>query len=282
MLYYNKDYCKRMIITPHGVLNEEKKYSMNMNTYMNYMIAGLFERWFSKKFINYIFISEYIRKVFSHLDFSKINYRMIFNPLDDAFFCCPSISTSNSQFYFVGRLSIRKGIKDLVEAIRLDANNHKHSRFFLIGGFDTVSFEREIKNKIEANNLQDIIILEGWKSSEEVRSLSKKCCCLILPSHQETLPISVAEAMASGKIVIATQVGGIPEMIEEGKTGFLFEPGNTSQLASLIVKVSMMEKDEIAAMQFRAYERAKEMFDPKSVAAKTIDFYQDVCKFAKL
>ncbi|MBI2625246.1 MAG: glycosyltransferase family 4 protein [Candidatus Nealsonbacteria bacterium] len=71
---------------------------------------------------------------------------------------------------------------------------------------------------------------EGKLSLAEVKNKMKKCYCLVVPSLSEGLPRVILEAMALGKPVVASRVGGIPEVIQDGKTGFLFEPGNQSDL----------------------------------------------------
>lgn len=72
---------------------------------------------------------------------------------------------------------------------------------------------------------------EGKLSLTQVRERMKKCYCLVVPSITEGLPRVILEAMALSKPVIASRVGGIPDLVKDGENGFLFEVGNVRQLA---------------------------------------------------
>ena len=71
---------------------------------------------------------------------------------------------------------------------------------------------------------------------ETCRELAE-ACCLVLPSFQETLPVAIAEAMAAGVPVVASAVGGVPEMIEEGKSGYLVDPHRPDQIADRVLRI---------------------------------------------
>ena len=72
---------------------------------------------------------------------------------------------------------------------------------------------------------------KGKLTLAETKEVMKKCWCLVLPSFSEGLGRVLMEAMALGKPVIGSKVGGIPDLIREGQSGFLFEPGNAKELA---------------------------------------------------
>jgi glycosyltransferase involved in cell wall biosynthesis len=113
---------------------------------------------------------------------------------------------------FVGREDRVKGIKYLKEAFDSLKNDFPSFRLMLVG-----------------EGLPD-----GKLSLSEVKERMKNCYCLVLPSITEGLPRVIIEAMALAKPVIASRVGGIPDLIEDGKTGFLFEAGHSDELADKI------------------------------------------------
>jgi glycosyltransferase involved in cell wall biosynthesis len=99
---------------------------------------------------------------------------------------------------------------------------------------------------------------------------------LVQPSRADTLPLSVLEAMAAGLPVVGTRVGGIPEEVEDGVTGFVVEPENPSALAAAL--------DSLAGDATRRRElgeagrsRAAEKFSAEGVARRTVELYRELC-----
>lgn len=131
------------------------------------------------------------------------------------------------RFLFMGTLSQRKGIRDLLNVI-IDHHEELRGKFMLrFGGNE----DEEIIKKILADNeLDDVARFEGWVTGEKKWNLLKWANCYILPSYNEGLPISILEAMAYGKPIVSTPVGGIPEVVKSGRNGILVEPGNKEQI----------------------------------------------------
>jgi glycosyltransferase involved in cell wall biosynthesis len=86
-------------------------------------------------------------------------------------------------------------------------------------------------------NLKNKVEFKGKLSLEETKEVMKNCYCLVLPSLSEGLPRVILEAMALRKPVIGSDVGGIPDLIKEGETGFIFKTGNSLDLSEKIKKI---------------------------------------------
>jgi glycosyltransferase involved in cell wall biosynthesis len=95
---------------------------------------------------------------------------------------------------------------------------------------------------------------------------------LVLASQQETSPMVIAEAMASGVPVVATRVGGIPYLVDDGRTGFLVGVGDVDALTA---RLSELLGDDAKRRAFgeAARARAAERFKPAAVAARVRDVY---------
>ena len=93
----------------------------------------------------------------------------------------------------------------------------------------------QLKSIIEENGLQDIIDYKGWVNEEGKNILFHEVNGFILPSYNEGLPVCILEAMSFGLPIIATRVGGIPEIMEDGVNGFLFERGDKDAMKSAMM-----------------------------------------------
>ena len=124
----------------------------------------------------------------------------------------------------MGRLSKEKGILTLIKAMK----SLKSIDLYIIGDGP---LRTEIEKSIEETGMSNVKLL-GFKSGKELDSLICNCYLAVLPSEwYEIAPLSVLEAMACGKPVIGADTGGIPELVQHGRTGLIFEPKNFVQLS---------------------------------------------------
>ena len=183
---------------------------------------------------------------------------------------------------FVGRLAEIKGVRYLLKAADNIVNNfgYKNIVFILVGphtfaGVDKPLSMREILNYMERHQLSKNVILTGSLPLEDVRRLYAACDIFVLPSLAEGDPLVTIEAMASGKPVIGTRVGGIPHQIRDGWNGFLIEPGNEQQLADKI-KYLIDNPEEQKRLGANSRKYAKEVFDWNKLAQKLAQVYQSL------
>jgi glycosyltransferase involved in cell wall biosynthesis len=118
-------------------------------------------------------------------------------------------------------------------------------------------------------------------SRARAAELLGQAAVLVLPSAQENAPMVVAEAMAMGIPVIATAVGGIPELVAHGETGFLYAPGNVEALTDHLRRL-MVDPALRARLGGEARRRAQRRFAPAAVGAATIAAYQHLLAQAAL
>ena len=170
---------------------------------------------------------------------------------------------------YFGRISEEKGIITLIKAVeKLEIN----VPLYILG---TGPIEDEVKDYITEHKLENKVKMFGFKSGDELKKFVAEAKCIILPSEwYENGPYAIMEAMSQGKPVIVSEYGGLPEIVEDGKTGFICKPFDSDDLKSCIEKVCALSDNEYKAMSKRAVEKAKADFAPYSYAEKLIKHYE--------
>lgn len=138
------------------------------------------------------------------------------------------------QILFLGRVGVRKGVFDLLPAFAA-ARDINGGLELTIAGDGAIA---RAKREAERLGVADHVDLRGWVGPQEREALFSRADIFVLPSRNEGLPMSVLEAMARGLPVIATPVGGLPELIEDGVNGLLVPPGDPQALARAILKLA--------------------------------------------
>ena len=121
---------------------------------------------------------------------------------------------------YIGRLSAEKGVQNFVRALPAILNDTKGLRV-LIGGDGHL--KNSIQSVLQEEKLTDYVDLPGWVSNENYPKYLNQLRLLVLSSYTEGLPYTMLEAMTCGTPVLATPVGAIPDVIIDGKTGFIME-----------------------------------------------------------
>lgn len=267
----------KTVITQHGILMEEMKYQPNIFKKIKFIIKELVERCYLPKSQNLIFISNYNLKYVceKYPIIKSINNKLIRNPIHISFFNQKKLNIEGLRLYFVGRIIKRKGLHDLLNALNDLIKLNIKIKLEVIGDFTDLIYKKFIHSIIKNNDLNDYISFHGWQNKDRIIEISSQCNVYILPSYQETLPVSLAEAMALGKAVIATRLPGVEEMIEDGQSGFLYSKGNVKELSKKI-QYLYDNPELIKKAGEKASIIAERMFNPKNILQETIDFYQNI------
>ncbi|MFS1704631.1 glycosyltransferase family 4 protein [Alteromonas sp. AMM-1] len=138
-----------------------------------------------------------------------------------------------TKLLFLGYIGQRKGVYDLVDAVAILKAQGVTGFTITVGGNGEIE---QLKTLIKERELCAYFDVIGWVTGEQKYRLMNESDVLLLPSHNEGLPIAILEAMSAGLAVISTTVGGIPEAIPNDQTGLLIEPGDQQALASAIAK----------------------------------------------
>lgn len=170
--------------------------------------------------------------------------------------------TDGDYILYFGRLSREKGVKTLIAACT-EAN----VRLIILG---TGPMEDELRSYAEGfENIE----FKGFQTGDTLIDYIKNSRCVVLPSEwYENGPYSAMEAMALGKPLIVSNMGGLPELVEDGKNGFVFE--TKEELVEALKRIMAVSYDEYVAMSEDSLARAKLLFDP-------VRYIDDLVKYAK-
>lgn len=185
------------------------------------------------------------------------------------FFDTP-VRVRESLVLYVGGVIRRKNVAGLVRAFRDVVSQVDDARLVIAGGAPDADYEAEVR--AIARPLGAAVTFTGPIAVPELVGLLGRARCVALFSHQETLPCAIAEAFACGTPVVATDVGGIAEMVVDEATGLLVGDGDEPALTRALVRC-LRQPDEAARMGQQAALRARP-FHPDSVAASTMDVYR--------
>jgi phosphatidyl-myo-inositol dimannoside synthase len=167
---------------------------------------------------------------------------------------------------FVGRLARRKGVKEFIEnSLGQIVQEIPEACFLIVGDNPTESLAHrddvvsEIKTVIAKSGLENHVHLLGPLSDDEVVKLYQACDLVVLPplhikDDVEGFGIVALEAAAAGKPVVATRVGGIPDAVEDGKSGALVEPGDYEGLSEVII---LLLKEHESLLSMGSYGRCR-------------------------
>lgn len=278
ILLYNHNYNNIFVVTQHAILNEELLWQVSIKKKILFILKQLIEKYYLRKIQNLIFISEYNKNIYFERNQIKktSKFQLIPNPVNQIFLQthAPVFTQNDIELYFVGEIKKRKGLHVLIQAINILKQQGINCKVHVIGGFKEKGYKKEIIRLIKSFDLADVILFCGWKNQEEIVKYSQNIPVFVLPSFQETLPLSIAEAMCQGKIVVATNICGIPEMIVDGVSGYLFPPGDFIKLAEVLknIFVNMNNQKGISNQASLAGKK----FNSKNIVDQTIDFYRSL------
>ncbi|MEW6375501.1 MAG: glycogen synthase [Thermodesulfobacteriota bacterium] len=191
---------------------------------------------------------------------------------------------------FVGRISRQKGIIHLVNAIKYLSPGIQV--VLCAGAPDTEEIDREMVERVRKARTEtpnDILWIPQWVSKSHLISLYSHASVFVCPSVYEPFGIVNLEAMACGTPVVASAVGGIPEVVVPGETGLLvsfepidfnhWEPRDPEQFSkdlATTINSLFLPPERIRGMGLKARERVEKQFSWKSIAQQTLAFYREL------
>lgn len=174
---------------------------------------------------------------------------------------------------YFGRLSREKGILTLIRAYMACNTN------FLLYIVGAGPMEETINEYIFEHKMEGRILLLGFKKEKELKELIYNSLCVCLPSEwYENGPYSVMEAMSQGKPVIVSDIGGLPELVEEGVNGFIAKSGDVNSLSAQMIKITKLADEQYEKMCKQAVQITQEKFDADNYAAMILKCYNNLLR----
>lgn len=172
----------------------------------------------------------------------------------------------------IGDVIARKGVLYLLRAMPRILQSHPHAHLLCVGANGSEYGDQMRKEAIQLG-IDEQVTWAGQRSDVENVLAATDLC--VLPSLEENLPISILEAMAAGRAVIATAVGGIPECVVHETTGLLVPPAQSEPLADAVIR--LLADDALRAAYGRqAQQNIREQFSVNSYCERVEDIFQRV------
>jgi glycosyltransferase involved in cell wall biosynthesis len=193
------------------------------------------------------------------------------NPIADVFFHA-SARPEPGRVLYSGSILPLKRVVDLVDAVAAVRASSPLVRLIVAGDMPDADYAARVRGRIAQLALEQTVELRGRLSRDELLGEYERASVVVLPSAQETSPMAIGEAMAVGVPVVATDVGGVRQLLVDGQSGLLVRPGDVAALAKHIS--TLLDDAELRrSLAARAQGEARSRFRSVAVAERVRDVY---------
>ncbi len=209
---------------------------------------------------------------------SRLAARVVPNPIDILGFS-PKQDVREREVLFVGRLERGKGLTVLCRIVPSVLQRCPDVRVRVLGSDGVDEYGRSWRLRMLDGLSEEHrrrIAFEHVSRRDLVESYRNASVCIV-PSLWENCPYVVLEAMACGTPVVATRSGGLPELVQDGRTGFLVGPDDPEGFANAICDL-LNDPEKSRRMGAEARRQAVSLFSTETVAREMLDVYRDLCR----
>lgn len=257
------------VITVHGLLAECARYQTEFRMKARaLLVAALTERHTIRRATDLIAISPYVKRYYQ--DDIRGRIHDIPNAVGPRFFGIER-NPERGRILYAGRIAHGKGLPELIQAVA--KSREAIEKLVLAGAAPDRSYEAMLRAKAARLGVAGKVVFAGLLDETSLLREFALAEALVLPSHQETAPMVVQQAMASGLPVVATTVGGIPDQIENEATGLLFEAGNVERLAGHLGRLTNDPKFA-RTLGIAGRRKAEVLYTASAVARATVTVYE--------
>lgn len=254
-------------------------------------ISGRIENVFDKIITKHIYeknlnkiicVSESLKERLIQLKIKEDKLKMIPNGVDITEFVRRPQTTlldkylsgkkAHKRVVFVGRLDIQKGVEYLIRAIPIVISKYEKVHFFILGNG---ILEIMLKKLAKELQIQEYVTFMNFIPLERMPDFYSSADIFCLPSLHEGFPLSIAESLSIGLIIVASAIEGIPEAIIENKNGYLVKPGNISELSDKLVKALTLNDDKVDEIRNNNIKLSKEKYSWQIIVREILKVYKE-------
>ncbi len=260
------------VITVHGILYREVELYTGLKGVVRRFSALKIERDALKQAKHIFVIADYVKEAIE--PFTQANLYSIANPVDDRFFAMETSDSSN-RILSVATIQPRKGQLDLLEAFARIRPSVPDASLQFIGKVIEADYAEKLAQRVSELGLDECVKIAGFVTDQELEDAFTGCALFALCSAEESSPVSIAEAMTLGKPVVASAVGGIPDLIADNQTGYLTSYADIDSIAASLERI-LADKENRKRLGYAAKERALRDFQPAKAAQRTVEVYRKI------
>lgn len=168
------------------------------------------------------------------------------------------------NFLFIGRIMEEKGIEQYLEAAEYIKSRYPHTSFHILGGC-----EERYESKLKAYQARELVIYHGVQ--DDIRQFHRTSHCTIHPSYWEGMSNVLLESASCARPILAADISGCREVVDDGVTGFLFERKNSAALISAIERFLALDWQAKKQLGLEGRKKVESAFDRKIVVKAYTD-----------
>ncbi len=236
---------KGLIVNTHGIPDRDWKISGSIMDIIRKNLQYCIYKKCMKRVRDVIVNGSYVKNCLTGLKGKNI-YELN-NPISEAFFETDETLEEELRLLFVGNISEEKGMMTILRALKTLKGSFDGIKLMVAGQAKEHSFYSKSVRFIEENGLGGSVHFLGHLNEGELKEEYAKASIFTFPSKQDVAPLALLQAMAAGKAIVTTRVGGIPYIVDDGVNGFLVDK---EDFVSLADRVALFIKDSALRKKF--------------------------------
>jgi glycosyltransferase involved in cell wall biosynthesis len=261
----------------HGIYAEEARSAKLLKDRLACRVLVLNEEWYVPRLRHVMTCSPYIAR-FVEAHNRKASLYAVSNPIDPVFFQADALRQRENPYsvLMLAGVSYRKGHDLLLSATEQLLGRFPQMRVTIVGPDVEPEFAAQMRARIEASPAREVI---RWLGPIEQERLVEEMSChqvLCLPSRADTMPMVISQALAMGNLVVASDAGGIPDMIKHEVHGYLFPKGDEAALVAALDRVFQLSAEQAATLRLVGRRYAEANYFADGVAAQMVGIYRRI------
>ena len=260
-----------VVVSVHGIVTEEMKHVRGLRAGMRGYIRGVVvQKSVIRRARHIIQPTSYPESHFASI--TSAQWHDTGNAVAQIFFD-QSSSTPRQHILYSGAVVRRKRLADLIEAFALVADEAPGELLKVAGPMADAAYAAEVHGLIGARDLTERVVFLGLLDRSQLASEYRACRALVLLSGQETSPMVIVEAMASSAPVVATDVGGVRYLVDDGVSGFVVPVGDVEASADRLRRL-ISDPGLCESFGKAGHDKAQGSFTSEAVAKRVLAVYE--------